>query len=134
MVPVQSLILTMISKILKRMVAMSELWPDLGFYWELRVLRARRAGLKRQSFRSLQSRFRKSRGHGSSSTSKIQRAAQDFSPLNICGPEHGDLLIIGGEAPSVPFAKPLCKPSGKVFRFHLHLRHLNPFPLDLESI
>ena len=47
MVPVQSLILTMISKILKRMVAMSELWPDLGFYWELRVLRARRAGLKK---------------------------------------------------------------------------------------
>ena len=66
---------------------------------------------------------------------KVAGIARDLPPTQIDGPVSGDLLIVswGGTYGSVRQAREAAEQAGKSVA-HVHLRHLNPLPLDLGEI
>lgn len=66
---------------------------------------------------------------------KVAGIIKDLPPLNIEGPESGDLLILGWGSTygSIAQARELAQAAGKSVA-HVHLRHLNPMPADLGEI
>jgi 2-oxoglutarate/2-oxoacid ferredoxin oxidoreductase subunit alpha len=66
---------------------------------------------------------------------KVAGIARDVPPAEVDGPERGELLVIGwgGTAGAIEAAVEDVRQSGlSVSR--LHLRHLNPFPANLETV
>lgn len=66
---------------------------------------------------------------------KIQGIANFIPELEVDGPESGDLLVLswGGTFGSVRTAVHQCQTDGQSVA-HVHLRHLNPFPRNLQQI
>ena len=66
---------------------------------------------------------------------KVQGIAEFIPDQDVDGPDSGDLLVIswGGTFGSVRTAVRHCQESGKSVA-HAHLRYMNPFPKNLESI
>lgn len=66
---------------------------------------------------------------------KIERVTKSIAPLQVHGPENGDLLVLswGGTYGSVRSAVSLVQERGRSIA-HLHLRHLNPLPADLGTM
>lgn len=66
---------------------------------------------------------------------KVAGIARDLPPTQIDGPVSGDLLVVswGGTYGSVRQARAAAEQTGKSVA-HVHLRHLNPLPLDLDEI
>jgi len=66
---------------------------------------------------------------------KVASITRDIPPQQVDGPETGDLLIVGwgGTYGSITQARELAANEGKSVA-HLHLRHINPLPSDLEDI
>jgi 2-oxoglutarate/2-oxoacid ferredoxin oxidoreductase subunit alpha len=66
---------------------------------------------------------------------KVARVAQDFPPLVVHGAQSGDLLVIGWGSTYGALEQAVAQALKQgVSVGHLHLRHLNPLPTDLESI
>jgi 2-oxoglutarate ferredoxin oxidoreductase subunit alpha len=66
---------------------------------------------------------------------KINRIAEDIPLLEIDGPDHGDLLVLGWGS-SYGAIKTACermRKEGYTISF-VHLHHLNPFPANLGDI
>jgi 2-oxoglutarate ferredoxin oxidoreductase subunit alpha len=66
---------------------------------------------------------------------KVAKIADSLPPIEIDGDAKGDLLIIGwgGTCGAITGAVAKARAQGmKVSR--IHLRHLNPFPRDLEQV
>jgi len=66
---------------------------------------------------------------------KIAGIANDIPELEVYGPERGDLLILGWGSTygSIRSAVERLQADGRSVA-HAHLRHLNPFPRNLEAI
>ncbi|MCB9553378.1 MAG: 2-oxoacid:acceptor oxidoreductase subunit alpha [bacterium] len=66
---------------------------------------------------------------------KVAAIAEHIPPTEIAGPESGDLLVLawGGTFGAVRSAVEHLQARGHSIA-HVHLRHLNPFPKDLEAI
>ncbi len=66
---------------------------------------------------------------------KIAGIAKDIPPLDVYGPERGDLLILGWGSTygAIRSAVERMQAAGKPVA-HAHLRHLNPFPADTEDV
>ncbi len=66
---------------------------------------------------------------------KIAGIAKDIPPLDVYGPERGDLLILGWGSTygAIRSAVERMQAGGKLVA-HAHLRHLNPFPADTEDV
>jgi len=66
---------------------------------------------------------------------KVAGIAKDFPPLNVEGPEQGDLLLVGWGSTYGSMAQAWQKANaeGKSVAF-VHLRHINPLPLELGKI
>lgn len=66
---------------------------------------------------------------------KVERVAQDIGPTQIYGSESGQVLIIGWGSTrgAIVAAVDRARSSGLAVGT-IHLRHLNPFPRDLEKI
>ncbi|WP_232429049.1 2-oxoacid:acceptor oxidoreductase subunit alpha [Aromatoleum toluclasticum] len=66
---------------------------------------------------------------------KVAGIAKDIPPLQIEGPQGGDLLIVGWGSTygSIVQAREQAEAAGKSVA-HVHLRHLNPLPADLGEI
>jgi len=66
---------------------------------------------------------------------KVAGIAKDFPPLKVEGPEQGELLVVGWGSTygSIAQAWQKATDGGKSVAF-VHLRHLNPLPLDLGKI
>jgi 2-oxoglutarate ferredoxin oxidoreductase subunit alpha len=66
---------------------------------------------------------------------KVAGIARDIPPLQIEGPDRGDLLIVGwgGTHGSIVQAREKAAALGLQVA-HVHLRHLNPLPSDLGAI
>jgi len=66
---------------------------------------------------------------------KIERIAQDLPSLEVDGPQDAELLVVGwgGTRGAITAAVEHAREQGLSVA-HLHLRHLNPLPLDLEEI
>ncbi len=66
---------------------------------------------------------------------KVEGIAEFIPEQDVDGPESGDLLVIswGGTFGSVRTAVRQCQEAGKSVA-HAHLRYLNPFPKNLESV
>jgi len=66
---------------------------------------------------------------------KVEGIARDIPPLEVAGPEQGDLLIVGWGSTygSIVQAREKAAAEGRSVA-HVHLRHLNPFPSDLGDI
>ena len=66
---------------------------------------------------------------------KVKRIADDIPPTEIFGAEEGDLLVLGwgGTFGAIRTVVENKIDEGKAIG-HVHLRHLNPFPNDLEDI
>jgi 2-oxoglutarate ferredoxin oxidoreductase subunit alpha len=66
---------------------------------------------------------------------KIARIADDIPPIEIDGPDHGELLVIGwgGTLGSITAAVEESREAG-ITVSQVHLRHLNPFPADLGEV
>ncbi|MFP6655925.1 MAG: 2-oxoglutarate ferredoxin oxidoreductase subunit alpha, partial [Myxococcota bacterium] len=66
---------------------------------------------------------------------KIAGIAKDYPPLEVEGPDHGEILVVGwgGTLGSITAAVEAVREEGlSVSR--MHLRHLNPFPNDLGDV
>ncbi len=65
---------------------------------------------------------------------KIAGIARDFPPLQVNGPQSGEVLVVswGGTLGTITAAIEELRQEGHAVS-HLHLRHLNPLPLDLEE-
>lgn len=66
---------------------------------------------------------------------KIANIADDLPPLEIDGPDHGELLVIGwgGTRGSITGAVEVCRQDGLAVT-QIHLRHLNPLPRELAAL
>ncbi len=66
---------------------------------------------------------------------KVRRIAADFPPLEINGSERGELLVIGwgGTDGAITSAVEEARRDGLSVS-SVHLRHLNPFPANLEEV
>jgi 2-oxoglutarate ferredoxin oxidoreductase subunit alpha len=66
---------------------------------------------------------------------KIARIANDIPPLEVNGSNKGDLLVVGwgGTAGAIRTAVKEARAEGLNVS-SIHLRHLNPFPADLEEV
>jgi 2-oxoglutarate ferredoxin oxidoreductase subunit alpha len=66
---------------------------------------------------------------------KVARVAADIPPLEVFGPETGELLVVGwgGTYGAIHGAVRRAQDKGLAVA-QVHLRHLNPFPRDLEGI
>jgi 2-oxoglutarate ferredoxin oxidoreductase subunit alpha len=66
---------------------------------------------------------------------KVEGIANFIPEQEVDGPESGDLLVLswGGTFGSVRTAVRQCRQGGKSVA-HAHLRYLNPFPKNLESV
>ena len=66
---------------------------------------------------------------------KIAGIANDIPPLEVFGPEEGDLLILGWGSTygAIRSAVERLTADGKSVA-HAHLRHLNPFPANTEAV
>jgi len=66
---------------------------------------------------------------------KVEGIANHIPEQDVDGPETGDLLVLswGGTFGSVRTAVRQCQEAGKSVS-HAHLRYMNPFPRNLESI
>ena len=66
---------------------------------------------------------------------KVARIAAEIPPIEIDGPKNGELLVVGwgGTFGSITSAVEAAREGGKTVS-SIQLRHLNPFPTDLESI
>jgi 2-oxoglutarate ferredoxin oxidoreductase subunit alpha len=66
---------------------------------------------------------------------KVARIATDIPPIEIDGPESGELLVVGwgGTFGAITSAVEAARLDGKAVS-SIQLRHLNPFPTNLEQI
>jgi 2-oxoglutarate/2-oxoacid ferredoxin oxidoreductase subunit alpha len=66
---------------------------------------------------------------------KVARMADDIAPLEVFGPERGDLLILGWGSTygAIRSAVEQLNAQGRSVA-HAHLRHLNPFPANTEKV
>jgi 2-oxoglutarate ferredoxin oxidoreductase subunit alpha len=66
---------------------------------------------------------------------KIARIAAEIPPVEINGPASGELLIVGwgGTHGAISSAVEAARIDGQTVS-SIHLRHLNPFPANLESV
>ena len=66
---------------------------------------------------------------------KVAGIANDIPPLEVFGPEKGDLLILGWGSTygAIRSAVERLTADGRAVA-HAHLRHLNPFPANTESV
>jgi 2-oxoglutarate ferredoxin oxidoreductase subunit alpha len=66
---------------------------------------------------------------------KVAGIADDIRPLEVFGPERGDLLILGWGSTygAIRSAVERLNADGKAVA-HAHLRHLNPFPANTEEV
>jgi 2-oxoglutarate ferredoxin oxidoreductase subunit alpha len=66
---------------------------------------------------------------------KVARIADDITPLEVFGPERGDLLILGWGSTygAIRSAVERLHADGRSVA-HAHLRHLNPFPTNTEKV
>ena len=66
---------------------------------------------------------------------KVAGIANDIPPLEVYGPERGDLLILGWGSTygAIRSAVERLQARGKPVA-HAHLRHLNPFPANTEDV
>ncbi len=66
---------------------------------------------------------------------KVARIAGDIPPLDVFGPDHGDLLIIGWGSTygALRSAAERLQASGRSVA-HAHLRYLNPFPSNTGDV
>jgi len=66
---------------------------------------------------------------------KVARITADIPPIEINGPENGELLVVGwgGTFGAITSAVEAARLDGNAVST-IQLRHLNPFPSDLESI
>ena len=66
---------------------------------------------------------------------KVAGIADDIPPLEVFGPEQGDLLILGWGSTygAIRSAVERLTGEGKSVA-HAHLRHLNPFPANTEAV
>ena len=66
---------------------------------------------------------------------KVAGIATDIPPLEVFGPERGDLLILGwGSTYGALRSRRGAAPGGGPSVAHAHLRHLNPFPANTEDV
>ena len=66
---------------------------------------------------------------------KVQRIAQEISPIEIFGSDSGKLLVIGwgGTHGAITSAVEAAQEDGRSVS-SIHLRHLNPFPPNLGEV
>jgi 2-oxoglutarate ferredoxin oxidoreductase subunit alpha len=66
---------------------------------------------------------------------KVARIADDIPPLDVFGPERGDLLILGWGSTygAIRSAAERLQAQGRSVA-HAHMRHLNPFPANTEKV
>jgi 2-oxoglutarate ferredoxin oxidoreductase subunit alpha len=66
---------------------------------------------------------------------KVAGIARDIAPLEVFGPERGDLLVLGWGSTygAIRSAVERLQASGRSVS-HAHLRHLNPFPTNTEEV
>jgi len=66
---------------------------------------------------------------------KVENIAKDIDPLKVMGPTQGDVLLLswGGTYGACKTAVERCQVKGQSVA-HAHLRWLNPFPANLESV
>ncbi len=66
---------------------------------------------------------------------KVAGIAKDIAPLEVYGPDRGDLLILGWGSTygAIRSAVERLQADGRAVA-HAHLRHLNPFPAETESV
>jgi len=66
---------------------------------------------------------------------KVARITAEIPPIEVDGPESGELLVVGwgGTFGAITAAVSAARLEGKAVS-SIHLRHLNPFPSNLESI
>jgi 2-oxoglutarate ferredoxin oxidoreductase subunit alpha len=66
---------------------------------------------------------------------KVARIADDIPPLDLFGPERGDLLILGWGSTygAIRSAVERLQTQGRSVA-HAHMRHLNPFPANTEKV
>jgi 2-oxoglutarate ferredoxin oxidoreductase subunit alpha len=67
---------------------------------------------------------------------KVARMADDIAPLEVFGPDRGDLLILGWGSTygAIRSAVERLHGQGRSTVAHAHLRHLNPFPANTEKV
>jgi 2-oxoglutarate ferredoxin oxidoreductase subunit alpha len=67
---------------------------------------------------------------------KVARMADDIAPLEVFGPDRGDLLILGWGSTygAIRSAVERLHSQGRTTVAHAHLRHLNPFPSNTEKV
>src|SRR4029078_9034029 len=66
---------------------------------------------------------------------KVARMADDIAPLEVFGPDRGDLLILGWGSTYSAIRSAVERLTGEGRRSaHAHLRHLNPFPANTEKV
>jgi 2-oxoglutarate ferredoxin oxidoreductase subunit alpha len=67
---------------------------------------------------------------------KVARMADDIAPLEVFGPDRGDLLILGWGSTygAIRSAVERLHSQGRTSVAHAHLRHLNPFPANTEKV
>jgi 2-oxoglutarate ferredoxin oxidoreductase subunit alpha len=66
---------------------------------------------------------------------KVEGIAADFPPVTVTGPVSGELLVVGWGSTygAIAQACEQARAQGASVA-HLHLRHLNPLPNDLEEV
>jgi 2-oxoglutarate ferredoxin oxidoreductase subunit alpha len=66
---------------------------------------------------------------------KVARVAQDIPPLHVDGAQSGDLLVVGWGSTYGAIEQAVVQARDQGISVgHLHLRHLNPFPADLDGV
>lgn len=66
---------------------------------------------------------------------KVARVAQDIPPLHVDGAQSGDLLVVGWGSTYGAIEQAVVQAHDQGMGVgHLHLRHLNPFPADLDGV
>jgi 2-oxoglutarate/2-oxoacid ferredoxin oxidoreductase subunit alpha len=67
---------------------------------------------------------------------KVARMADDIAPLEVFGPDRGELLILGWGSTygAIRSAVERLHGQGRGTVAHAHLRHLNPFPANTEKV
>jgi 2-oxoglutarate ferredoxin oxidoreductase subunit alpha len=67
---------------------------------------------------------------------KVARMADDIAPLEVFGPDRGDLLILGWGSTygAIRSAVERLHSQGRNTVAHAQLRHLNPFPANTEKV
>jgi 2-oxoglutarate ferredoxin oxidoreductase subunit alpha len=67
---------------------------------------------------------------------RVRNIASDIPPAEVDGPETGDVLVVGWGSTygTIQSAVNRLREEGGVSVAHVHLRHLNPLPSNLEGI